>query len=602
MKVILIAILIHYILVFTRKNKKSNSILGCGLFAWVGDNVENFNKDKFDKLGIFNDSRGKHSCGIAVDGKLHKGINANKLYKDFITKETIKAPDDIPVVIGHTRFATNGDHNADNAHPFKFDYKDGKYFIGAHNGSLINHEDLAKKYGVDQTNIDSKILLEIISKDDDNIKVLEEYYGAAALLMYSSENKDTLYVYRGESKQNGSRVATEERPLFYWQENENSMYLSSMKDSLISIFNCKEDEDNIFEIQPNNVYEIIGGKINRKLKIDRSKAQDNYLKKDIVNNNGINSRVGNTHKHYNHLSRSNGSITDHKINNLFYEKPIIIGNNDSIIFSKLRWQRNGHLVSGIFIFLDDIGYVKICDKYSDIKRSIDNFTFEDKTLNPPEFISFPNVKDINLFYIHDGVMLETYEDYCFCLNPQLARKEKPTFDDYTDMSVHPIINLNRLEHKNQRIEANQQCITKSKKLYTGIIDLPGSAVKYTVNNGVLVRTDVSTSIKNHLGSVKTLNLFDNVDATSNIDNDTDDQEDISFEENLKDIMSDDNIDELDSIMEIVSNYKQAYDLSEILANLNPKSKLAKMVIEISETWNESMMPIAEALDKININS
>lgn len=603
MKIILIMLLIHYVLYFARKSKKGSSILGCGLFAWVGDDVKNFNKDKFDKLGIYNDIRGKHSCGIAVDGVLHKGIHTKKLYKDFLTKETIKAPDNIPVVIGHTRFATSGSHTLANAHPFKFNYEDNKFFIGAHNGSLINHKALAKKYGVSENKIDSQILLEIISKDDANIAVLEEYYGAAALLMYSSENKDTLYVFRGKSKESNSQYATEERPLFYWQENENSMYLSSIKDSLLSIMNCKEDEDNIFEIQPNNVYEIIGGKINRKLKIDRSKAQEEYYK-TFSNNKGTNSKVSDKSKTIIDTKIKNlniSSTTSHKVNNLFYEKPIILGANDDTVFSKLRWQRNGHLVSGIFVFIDDVGYVKLCDNYENINSSLANFTFEDKTLTPTEYIKFNDIENVSLFYIHNGVMLETYEDYAFCLNPSLARKDKPTFEDYTDMAVHPIIDLDRMEHKNQRIDAKDQKISKDRKLYTGTIEIPGSPVKYIVSNGVLESSESSTILKNHLPSVNTLDVYDNINITSN-DEDQDDQEDISFEDNLSEIMDNDNIDEIDSILEIVSNYKQGYELAQTLNELGPNSKLAKLVIEFSESLNTNILPISEALEKINVNS
>jgi hypothetical protein len=46
------------------------------------------------------------------------------------------------ILIGHTRFATTGACTTDNAHPFPFDT-----LVGAHNGTLSNHDELNRKYG-----------------------------------------------------------------------------------------------------------------------------------------------------------------------------------------------------------------------------------------------------------------------------------------------------------------------------------------------------------------------------------------------------------------------------------------------------------------------
>jgi len=223
--------------------------LACGLFGAAADDVNKINIDKVKILGIFNDIRGGHSCGISVDGDIILGTYKNKLFKDFITEHTIVQPDTLPVILGHTRKATGGLHNEDNAHPFGFGVNGDFYdFIGTHNGSLNNEKELAEMYDIldNETTIskfnhknirykiDSEILLEIIYKK--GFSVLKDYNGAAALALYNTKKPNTIYLYHGASKKtlyNDEQV--EERPLFYYQESENVVYYSSIKESLEAI-------------------------------------------------------------------------------------------------------------------------------------------------------------------------------------------------------------------------------------------------------------------------------------------------------------------------------------------------------------------------------
>ena len=81
-KIILILLFVHYLQLYIVKPKHNK--LYCGIFAWSGKDPKKFNKDKFDKLGIFNIERGKDSCGISFDGEVYYGINTEKLYSNFI--------------------------------------------------------------------------------------------------------------------------------------------------------------------------------------------------------------------------------------------------------------------------------------------------------------------------------------------------------------------------------------------------------------------------------------------------------------------------------------------------------------------------------------
>lgn len=258
--------------------------LGCGLFGAAADDVDKININKLKILGIYNDIRGGHSCGVSIDGDIIVGVNKTKLFKDFITEYDIVGPDTLPVVLGHTRMATGGQHNEDNAHPFGFGTNGDFYdFVGCHNGTLHNDNELAEEYGIStkvesfkngnkttRFKIDSEILLECVYKR--GFKVLEKYEGAAALAMYNTKKPNTIYLYHGASpKVHGGSVPIEERPLFYYQESENVFYYSSLKNSLEAI---NDNNGEIGEFDHNIVYEIKKGNIAcaKKHVIDRSKA------------------------------------------------------------------------------------------------------------------------------------------------------------------------------------------------------------------------------------------------------------------------------------------------------------------------------------------
>jgi len=89
------------------------------------------------KLGDLNDERGGHSWGmLGVEGKevyISRGMgmlgdNAHQLINHEI-------------LLAHTRFATTGAKNVQNAHPFEIGD-----IIGAHNGIIHNHDALCTKY------------------------------------------------------------------------------------------------------------------------------------------------------------------------------------------------------------------------------------------------------------------------------------------------------------------------------------------------------------------------------------------------------------------------------------------------------------------------
>lgn len=227
----------------------------CGLLGYSGDKKPNLAKLKI--LGMHNVTRGRDSCGIFYNNSLIKGIGSNKAFDDFIEDVIIEDVDepDQNIFIGHTRWSTVGAHTAANAHPFLLNENQ----IFAHNGTISNIDDLLKKYGVSKEEhhieVDSQGLGILLGLRGHSI--LEEYRGYAAFLTHYKKEKNTLWVFKGSSKEYGYQHSpvVEERPLFYARHREG-IYLSSMPESLKAIRDGQGQDP--IPVPTNKLIKIVG--------------------------------------------------------------------------------------------------------------------------------------------------------------------------------------------------------------------------------------------------------------------------------------------------------------------------------------------------------
>ena len=144
----------------------------CGIFAFTGP--PSFRAAALlQALTIADQVRGEHSTGLAVAARKESSrrLSPRLAKKALSGKEFVRAgwskllfQEKYPLAIGHNRYATAGEVNDRNAHPFFIPRPHGAA-LAAHNGIVGGKEAIAERYGVKNYPVDSEVYFRAIGRE-----------------------------------------------------------------------------------------------------------------------------------------------------------------------------------------------------------------------------------------------------------------------------------------------------------------------------------------------------------------------------------------------------------------------------------------------------
>lgn len=175
----------------------------CGIVGYVGSrNAPELLMEALKRL----EYRGYDSCGIAImDGNAPQVVRAAGRLAGL--EDKVRGLEALPDVaacgIGHTRWATHGRPNEENAHPHR-DCTGG--FIVAHNGIIENHLELRRRLSAEghvfRTETDTEVVPHLIESHfrgnlEDAVRAaLREVEGVYGLVVISSRDRDKIVAAR----------------------------------------------------------------------------------------------------------------------------------------------------------------------------------------------------------------------------------------------------------------------------------------------------------------------------------------------------------------------------------------------------------------------
>ncbi len=143
----------------------------CGLFGFAGP--QSFRAASLlQALAIADQVRGRHSTGLAVAAKREgsRRLSGRVSKKALSGIEFVRAGwtsllfrEKYSLAIGHNRYATAGEVNDRNAHPFAVPRSHG-FALAAHNGIVGGKEAIAERFGVKNYPVDSEVYFRAISR------------------------------------------------------------------------------------------------------------------------------------------------------------------------------------------------------------------------------------------------------------------------------------------------------------------------------------------------------------------------------------------------------------------------------------------------------
>ena len=173
----------------------------CGLFGFTSYGNTKSLSQLTNELAFESAIRGTDACGIAY--RKGKRIRVDR-YATAAYNVHFKHPDDVRVLIGHTRHATQGEAKCrQNNHPF-FGKTGDTGFALAHNGIITNERELRKEHRLPHTDIetDSFVAVQLLETETTLTVSAIRHMAEAVKGSFSFailDDHDNLHLVRGDS-------------------------------------------------------------------------------------------------------------------------------------------------------------------------------------------------------------------------------------------------------------------------------------------------------------------------------------------------------------------------------------------------------------------
>tara|TARA_R100001082_G_scaffold62219_1_gene34825 strand:- start:4057 stop:5262 length:1206 start_codon:yes stop_codon:yes gene_type:complete len=220
----------------------------CGIYGIAKSPTSDLSDKDFNKLkkaikliAIDSEIRGNQSSGVATIGTnsmIYKTLDeSSKFVKSKHFRQALKELKDNNILLGHTRFATEGAISVANAHPFQVGNT-----IGTHNGCVYNIDEMQKKLGKNCP-VDSQLIFKSIDVNSD-IQNAVKHFDSDFALAFVKDDINVLHLCREEN-----------RPLYigYWEDRQILFYASE-EDFLEDAFMELELDIDTFPLETNTLY------------------------------------------------------------------------------------------------------------------------------------------------------------------------------------------------------------------------------------------------------------------------------------------------------------------------------------------------------------
>ena len=228
----------------------------CGLAGMIGRDLGPKHLGMFKDMLYVSSLRGPHSTGVASVAKdkivLNKMTGDAALFLDYFggAKGYLSRPRQM-ALLGHCRWATVGNVNKQNAHPF-----DTGRFIGAHNGTLKDDAYLPRKH---DTRTDSELMFRDMNEKG-IVPVLRDlhFWSAWAVSIWDKDNQ-RLHLARNMDRPLFFGINKKD-PTIVWASELRFLAFAAMGAGLeFDWFKCQADHVYTFDVRTmtnDNMYTV----------------------------------------------------------------------------------------------------------------------------------------------------------------------------------------------------------------------------------------------------------------------------------------------------------------------------------------------------------